>query len=565
MKRCTITTVLVLSLLMVYGQKINKRIPLPSAAQLEWQNNERAMFVHFGPAAFQGLEYDHWSNDLGKMYLSKLNTDQWCQVAKSWGAKMIIFVAKHCGGFCWWQTKTTDYGVNHIPWRNGKGDVMKDLSASCRKYGLNLGVYVYPGDEHWGANIGSGGITKDPSKQAAYNQVYRTQLKELLTRYGTIKEVWFDGNCQIPVKDILEKYASKAVIFQGKSANIRWVGNEDGFAPDPNWYTLSNKDLATGSATALHSDINGDAYAPIEVDVPFLRNKGHKWFWAPNTDSLLMSKDQVIDLYYKSAGRGGVLLLNSDPDTTGLIPAEHVKRYKMFGDEISRRFGKSIKEVSGNSKSLIITFHRATTVNHAVVQEDLKFGQRIMAYKIEGTRDGKSWRTLVEGTSVGHKKIDYFQSVVVSKMRLTVLSSKDMPHITKFAVYNIQMSTQQKQTEQIVTIGYWQGNTYNSESWKPLELDLTPYVSEIGQYEVSFSSHCYDYSDNRPSGLDFKEVKLSMYGHDMTDAVSAVGINKFRFNRSQQTLSDFPTKLSMMVKSKPCRSAGEITIHRITY
>lgn len=208
------------------------------------------MFVHFGPAAFQGREYDNNSSDIKKMYLSKLNTDQWCQVAKSWGAKMIIFVAKHCGGFCWWQTKTTDYGVSAIPWKQGKGDVMKDLSASCKKSGLDLGVYVYPGDEHWGAGIGSGGITKDPSKQQAYNEVYRTQLKELLTRYGTIKEVWFDGNCRISVKDILQQYAPKAVFFQGECASIRWVGNEDGFAPDPNWYTINTKDLKSSSATA---------------------------------------------------------------------------------------------------------------------------------------------------------------------------------------------------------------------------------------------------------------------------------------------------------------------------
>ena len=210
-------------------------IVLPTKAQADWQRKECIMFVHYGPAAFQGREYDNWSSDIRKMYMSKLNTDQWCEVARSWGAKMIIFVAKHCGGFCWWQTDTSDYGVKNTPWKNGEGDVMKDLSASCKKYGLDMGVYVYPGDEHWGAGIGSGGVTKDPSKQEAYNKIYRQQLEELLSGYGTMKEVWFDGNCHIPVKDILDQYASEAVIFQGKHATIRWVGNEDGFAPDPNW------------------------------------------------------------------------------------------------------------------------------------------------------------------------------------------------------------------------------------------------------------------------------------------------------------------------------------------
>jgi len=117
-------------------------IPLPTKAQLDWQQKERIMFVHFGPATFQGREYDNWSSSIANMHLSALNTDQWCEVARSWGAKMIIFVAKHCGGFCWWQTNTTNYSVSHIPWENGKGDVMKNLSVSCKKYGLDLGVYV---------------------------------------------------------------------------------------------------------------------------------------------------------------------------------------------------------------------------------------------------------------------------------------------------------------------------------------------------------------------------------------------------------------------------------------
>lgn len=565
MKRYLLLIACLFPLLSVCAQKQHSLIPLPSAAQLEWQNKERVMFVHFGPAAFQGREYDNNSSDIKKMYLSKLNTDQWCQVAKSWGAKMIIFVAKHCGGFCWWQTKTTDYGVSAIPWKQGKGDVMKDLSASCKKYGLDLGVYVYPGDEHWGAGIGSGGITKDPSKQQAYNEVYRTQLKELLTRYGTIKEVWFDGNCRISVKDILQQYAPKAVFFQGECASIRWVGNEDGFAPDPNWYTINTKDLKSGSATALHSDINGDAYAPVEVDVPFLRNGGHKWFWAPNTDSLLMNKDQLMDLYYKSVGRGALLLLNSSPDTTGLIAASHVRLYKIFGDEINRRFGKSIAETKGHCNVLKLAFSRPTLVNHVVTEENLQYGQRILSYKIEGSADGKHWSQLYAGTSVGHKKIDYFATAKVRYLRLTVLSAKALPYITKFAAYHIAVTPSQQRQQEITTVGYWQGNTYDSEKWTALELNLTPYMNKIGQYDICFTTHSYDYSDNRPSGLEFKDVKLQMYGHDMTTAVTKVAPNKFRIDRSQQTLNDYPIKLTMMVKSRPCKSAGEITIQRVTF
>jgi len=292
----------------------SQNIPIPSEAQLRWHAYEQIMFVHLSPATWQGREYDNGSTPLSDIQLSSLDTDQWCEVAKSWGAKMVVFVAKHAGGFCWWQTQTTDYGVRNVSWKNGKGDVLKDLAASTKKFGLDLGIYVYPGDEQWGAGIGSGGITKDPLKQEEYNLVFRKQLTEVLTKYGKMSEVWFDGNCHIPVEDILKEHAADAVIFQGKMASLRWVGNEDGIAPYPNWYTLENSDLKTGTSTALHSDIQGDAYAPLEVDVPLLKNGGHKWFWAPDTDHLLMNTSQLMDIYYKSVGRGAVLLLNSSPD-----------------------------------------------------------------------------------------------------------------------------------------------------------------------------------------------------------------------------------------------------------
>ena len=139
-----------------------KTLPLPTKGQLTWQNYEQTMFLCLDPATWEGREYDNHSISLNRINPTHLNTDQWCEVAKSWGARLILFVAKHTGGFCWWQTNTTEYGIRNTPWRNGKGDVLKELSESCKKYGLDLGIYVYPGDETWGAGIGSGGITQIP-------------------------------------------------------------------------------------------------------------------------------------------------------------------------------------------------------------------------------------------------------------------------------------------------------------------------------------------------------------------------------------------------------------------
>jgi alpha-L-fucosidase len=367
------------------------------------------------------------------------------------------------------------------------------------------------------------------------------------------------------VSDILAKYAKDAVIFQGKSANIRWVGNEDGYAPSPNWYTLKSSDLATGIATALHSDPNGNAYAPVETDVPLLKKDGHKWFWAPKTDHLLMDVGQFMTTYYKSVGRGGVLLLNSTPDTTGLIPETHVARYKLFGQEIRKRFSAPVKETSGIAESLEILFKKPTSLNHVILQEDLSKGQRVLSYIIEGYIQNK-WIRLYEGSSVGNKKIDHFKTVEVEKIRVLFLKFKAVPQIKKFAVYNIQSELPDIDLkEQSVVIGNWQADTYGSE-WKDVTFDLTSYVNAIGQYDISFSTIVRDFTKKEPSGLEFSDPKLEMYGRNIPEALQIdTKINSIRITRSQQTLDEFPTILKMKIRSKPTKSSGDITIKRLIF
>ncbi len=204
---------------MTYSQDL-QNLATPSSVQYKWHEQERLMFVCLDPCTWQGREYDDHSMPLERINPIALNTDQWCETATLWGAKEILFVAKHTGGFCWWQTETTDYGIKNTPYKDGKGDVLKELSESCEKYGLNLGIYVYPGDDTWGAGVGSGGQNQDPAKQEAYNKVFRQQLTEDISNYGDVMEVWFDGSCVIDVSDILEKYARNSVIFQGPHATF---------------------------------------------------------------------------------------------------------------------------------------------------------------------------------------------------------------------------------------------------------------------------------------------------------------------------------------------------------
>jgi alpha-L-fucosidase len=561
----------------------NGQIPLPNKAQLRWQHYGQTMFVCLDPATWQGREYDNHTTSLNRINPTGLNTDQWCEVARSWGAGLILFVAKHTGGFCWWQTNTTDYGIKNTPWKNGKGDVLKELSASCKKYGLDLGIYVYPGDETWGAGIGSGGVTKDPSRQEGYNKVFRQQMTEVLTRYGAVQEVWFDGSCFIDVNDLLEKYASDAVILQGPMANLRWVGNEDGYAPFSNWYTLNRKDLKTGVATAVQSDPFGDTYAPVEIDVPLLKNKGHKWFWSPNSDQLILTTDQLMNIYYKSVGRGAVMLLNSTPDTTGLIPPSHVKAYAEFGKELKKRFGDPLKRTKGTGNSLEISFSKPTEINHATLQEDLTMGQRVLAFTIDGMNEPGQWIELFSGTSIGHQRICYFNPVTIKKIRVSFTNSKAKPQISDFAVYNIKglnlepetrndmgsfydAITRKKGTENRtdsgIVIAQWDMNSFNTHDWKEMSFDLTSFVTKIGQYEVAFSNP----GNKKDSGLEFRDWEMEMYGEKTTRTVELLkGSSTFRITRSQQTLDEFPTKFSVKIKLKSEKASGSVTIKRLTY
>ena len=404
----------------------------PSPAQYAWHEQERIQFVCLDPCTWQGREYDNHSTPLSAINPAQLDTDQWCRAAKLWGAKEILFVAKHTGGFCWWQTATTKYGIKDAAWKGGQGDVLAELSTSCRKHDLTLGIYVYPGDDTWGAPMGSGGRTKDPAKQEAYNKVFRQQLTEVLTRYGKITEVWFDGSCVIDVSDILKQHAADAVIFQGPQATIRWPGTESGKLPYPAWNSLLSKDLKTGASTAAHGNPDGDAWAPLEADTTLYN---HNWFWAAANEQKRKSLDELMDIYYKSAGRGGVLLLNSTPNTNGLIPNGDLKLYEAFGQEIERRFSRPVAEVKDQRGSIVeLVLPRPVLVNHAVIMEDYREGERIREYVVEGFSDGQ-WRELKKGTSVGRKKIDLFRPVQVSRVRLRVTRSAAEPLMRSFAVF----------------------------------------------------------------------------------------------------------------------------------
>lgn len=416
------------------------KLAKPTPQHVAWQDMEIGMMICFGLETYQDKETDDEPSmeNLKLFNPTNVDTDQWVSVAESMGAKYIVLVAKHHGGFCLWQTDTTEYSIKNSPYKNGKGDIVAELAESCRKKGMKLGIYISPAD--FSQKTAGGGRSNDAEVQQKYSRIYRQQWTELLSRYGQMMEVWFDGSTVIKMDDIIEKYAPNAMVFQSPWATIRWVGNEKGIAPDPCWNTVKKVDAHSGVSTARHSDPNGDVWLPVEVDTTLL---DHKWFWAENTDHILKSLDRLMDIYYKSVGRGCVLLLNSTPDTTGLIPAPHLRRYAEFGAEIRRRFGKSLAKTKGHGDVVELDLKHTTTIDHVITMEDILQGERVREYVIEALIDG-SWKKIAEGTAIGHKKIDRFEPIKVSRVRLRVLKSAAPPIIRKLAVYDTTKTPQPK-------------------------------------------------------------------------------------------------------------------------
>lgn len=403
-------------------------LPKPSAAQLAWQDCEVGMFLHFAPNTWQDQEGDVLTTPLHDVNPSSLDTDQWARTAKEMGAKYLVFVAKHVGGFCWWQTTTTDYGVKETPWKNGKGDVMADVAKSCKKYGLKLGVYLSPADRKHGIEVG--GKAKTPEAQEAYRKVFRAQLTELLTRYGSIFEVWFDGSLVFDVGDILSRFAPSAVVFQGPQASIRWVGNEEGYAPYPAWNGAKYDRTTWGTLTAADGTPDGDRWLPNEVDC----RMRDSWFWNTKNAESVKSLDKLLEMYEASVGHGAVLLLNNTPDTTGLIPASDVARAREFGVEVQRRYGLPVVYSQGHGNVVEAMPSSPATVDAVITMEDIAQGERVRAYVIEGLV-GATWTELAKGTAIGHKKIDKFEPIRVSAVRVRVTSSVGEPLIRRIAAY----------------------------------------------------------------------------------------------------------------------------------
>jgi len=454
----------------------------PSPQQLRWQQLELTAFFHFGINTFTGREWGDGKEDPQLFNPSSLNAAQWVRTAKEAGIRQVILTAKHHDGFCLWPTKTTSHSVKSSPSRNGKGDVVAEVARACRKYGLGFGVYLSP----WDHNAISYGTE-------AYNSFFLQQLRELLTQYGKIDEVWFDGaNGEGPngkrqeyqfqrwYEEIRTLQPNAVIAVMGP--DVRWVGTESGEGREEEWSVvpanhLDPADIAAHSQQALTFKPVGnmmdsvlgnrkkilDAKAliwyPAETDVSIRPG----WFYHSEEDQSVKTAQQLFDIYLHSVGRNGLLLLNIPPDKRGLIHDSdilHLRQWRNFvtktfehnlaGDaEIQTNNGfnpgavidKDIKtywttEGSDTVSVLDIRLGGPKTFDLLMLQEYITLGQHIESFDLEYS-DGKEWKPLMIGSTVGYKRILQFKPVTTDRVRLRILSSRLNPAISELGLYKI--------------------------------------------------------------------------------------------------------------------------------
>lgn len=450
---------------------------IASADQRAWQDLELGMFVHFAPNTWQDVESDNLTTPLSEINPKNLNTDQWAQTAIRLGAKYIVFVAKHQGGFCMWQTETTDYSIRNTPWRGGRGDVLADISTSCRKHGLKLGVYVCPRDDHFGAK--TSGVCATPELQARYDKLYRQQLTEVLSLYGELVEVWFDGSTVTPVSDLLARFQPHAMVFQGQSATIRWVGNEDGFAPYPCWNGIDRAEARTGTSTALNGDPDGDVWLPNEVDVSIRRPD---WFWSTKNANKVLTLDQLLSIYYCSVGRGAQLLLNIPANREGLLSDPDCLAARALGLELQKRFAKPLAETAGHGHQITLPLGAPARIDTVILKEDISEGERVRQFRIEA-HSGGEWRVVGEGSAIGHKRIQPIEPVVVDQLRIVTTRSVGTPVFRSVTVYH---TAEQPPSDWNAAPRIWAANAVGGWTNGAFSIDLTSKVSAAAQYRLRF-------------------------------------------------------------------------------
>jgi len=454
----------------------------PSTRQMTWQEMEFTGFICFGINTFTDREWGTGKENPDIFNPTQFDARQWCKVAKDAGMKLLLLTCKHHDGFCLWPSKYTDFSVASSPWKDGKGDVVKELADACKEFGLKLGVYLSP----WDRNSTVYGTDK-------YNDYFVNQLTELLTNYGEVAEVWFDGACgegpngkkqiydwQRYYQTIRRLQPNAVIAIMGP--DVRWVGTESGYGRDTEWSVVpamvQDEDIIAAKSQqkagtfrpeidAMAKDLGSrekllDAkrlvWYPSEVDVSIRPG----WYYHANQDSLVKSPEKLIDIYYNSVGKNSLLLLNLPPDKRGLIHENDIKSLMEMKKIIDETFkvnlaaGATIKSDQSMSSSKIkiltdgdfmtywmakeetpvieIILNGKKTFDCLLLQEKINIGQRVEKFKFEAKIDGV-WKLITDGTTIGYKRLLRFPEITTDEIRFSILQSRTNPALTEIGIY----------------------------------------------------------------------------------------------------------------------------------
>ncbi|MDD4772266.1 MAG: alpha-L-fucosidase [Eubacteriales bacterium] len=436
---------------------------IPSRRQTEWFDIEFYAFVHFSPNTYTDLEWGMGNEDPAIFNPTDLDCDSWVDAVKSAGMRGIIITAKHHDGFCLWQTETTMHSVKSSPWKNGRGDVVRELADACRRGGIKFGFYLSP----WDRNSKLYGT-------AEYNDFYRAQLTELLTGYGDVFEVWFDGACGEGPNgrrqeydfdsyiDLIRKYQPNACIFNDHGPDIRWCGNEGGHARHAEWSVVPRelcyrRTEAQTSAGPLKGDLSylynsldeigslhtilyteGLVFAGSEIDMSIRPG----WFYHAAEEP--HSLDRLFKTYITSVGGNANFLLNIPPMPNGLFDPRDISRLKELGDAIRESFGNPVTgsakiekaETPGSDTQCIynINFNEPHDIRYVSLSEDITLGQRVSGFLIQ-RKNWDGWDTVYEGTTVGHKKICPVNLKAIRECRVYITSARDTVNLKHIELY----------------------------------------------------------------------------------------------------------------------------------
>lgn len=415
---------------------IKKHVPKPTKRQLEFQDWEFGLFIHFGIRTFyEGhIDWDGIYMPPDAFNPENLDCGQWISTAKKAGMKYAVLTAKHHDGFANWQSKYTDYSVASTPWKNGKGDVVKEFLDACRKYDMRAGLYYSPADF---TILGKNKISKE------YDDYIFGQIGELITNYGKIDLLWFDG-CGSEkheydwgriIPDIRQKQPD-AIIFNMGEPDYRWIGNEAGIAPAPCYNAVDT--LSFSIQTDRLDKLDNFVWLPAECD---MRMREANWFFSEKDEQTVKSVDELLGCYYYSIGRGTNLLLNIGPDRGGLLPEKDGRRLLEFGNEISKRFSSplaTIKDCVNEGNRWVFSLPEATLLDHVILMENIVFGEAIESFRIcAAPHPYGSAVTVYEGRSVGHKAICCFPAVKTCKLYLEIIESKAEPALRGIDIFYV--------------------------------------------------------------------------------------------------------------------------------